>query len=72
MARETFITTNFQARTLAVIEQANVIIAEYAAQGFTMTLRQLYYQFVSRDLLANELKSYKRLVGSCPTPATPG
>ena len=26
-----------------------------------MSLRQLYYQFVSRDLLPNEAKSYKRL-----------
>jgi hypothetical protein len=44
MACEAFVQTNFQARTLDVIEQANVIIDEYAAQGFTMTLRQLYYQ----------------------------
>jgi len=59
--REQFTKIKFQAKTLAVIEQANTIIAEYAAQGFTMTLRQLYYQFVARDLLVNRLKSYKRL-----------
>jgi hypothetical protein len=46
---------------LAVVEQANAIIADYQAQGFTLTLRQLYYQFVSRDLIANNMKSYKRL-----------
>lgn len=28
--------------TLAVIEQARVILKEYAAQGFDLTLRQLY------------------------------
>jgi len=28
-----------------------------------LTLRQLYYQFVSRDLIANTMKSYKRLGG---------
>jgi hypothetical protein len=61
MAREAFANINFQARTLTLIEQANEIISEYAMQGFTMTLRQLYYQFVSRDLLVNQLKSYKRL-----------
>lgn len=44
-----------------VIDQANVIIAEYAAQGYELTLRQLYYQFVSRDLLRNTQKEYKRL-----------
>ena len=46
---------------LAVVEQANVIIAEYSAQGFQLTLRQLYYQFVSRDLIPNKQTEYKRL-----------
>ena len=36
-------------------------IAEYAAQGYDLTLRQLYYQFVSRDLLPNRQSEYKRL-----------
>jgi hypothetical protein len=53
--------TNFRPKTLAVIEQANSIIAEYEAQGFTLTLRQLYYQFVARDLIENTLSEYKRL-----------
>lgn len=43
------------------IEQANQIIAEYAAQGFDLTLRQLYYQFVSRALIPNNDKEYKKL-----------
>lgn len=47
--------------SLAIIEQANNIIDEYRRQGFTLTLRQLYYQFVSRDLLVNSIQSYKRL-----------
>lgn len=46
---------------LAVVNQANAIIAEYLAQGFQLTLRQLYYQFVSRDLIANKQAEYKRL-----------
>jgi hypothetical protein len=32
-----------------------------AAEGYDLTLRQLYYQFVSRDLIANKLSEYKRL-----------
>lgn len=48
-------------KRLAVIEQANQIIAEYEAQGFVLTLRQLYYQFVARDLLANTQANYKNL-----------
>jgi hypothetical protein len=46
---------------LALIKTANQIIAEYQAQGFDLTLRQLYYQFVSRDIIPNTLKSYKNL-----------
>lgn len=50
---------NKSSRTL--IDLANKIIADYRTQGFRLTLRQLYYQFVSRDLIANTLKEYKRL-----------
>lgn len=46
---------------LATIKTANEIIAEYQAQGFDLTLRQLYYQFVSRDLIPNKQSEYKRL-----------
>ena len=60
-AFEAFIDKKFAASSLAIIEQANTIIGEYAAQGFKLTLRQLYYQFVARDLLANTQRSYKRL-----------
>jgi hypothetical protein len=59
--REQFVPKKFQATTLAVIEQANSIITEYEAQGFTLSLRQLYYQFVSRDLIENTVPAYKRL-----------
>lgn len=47
--------------TLKVIDQANTIIEQYAAQGYELTLRQLYYQFVSRDLIPNQQNEYKRL-----------
>lgn len=51
----------FNADRTTKIAKANEIIAEYAAQGFELTLRQLYYQFVSRDLIANNQKEYKNL-----------
>lgn len=54
---------NFRPSTLGMIAKANEIIAEYAAQGFDLTLRQLYYQFVSRDLIPNTQKDYKNLGG---------
>jgi hypothetical protein len=61
MSRQRFVRRTFRAATLAVIEQANAIIDEYEAQGFTLTLRQLYYQHVSRGLIANRPSEYKRL-----------
>ena len=51
----------FSTEVRAILEQANAIIAEYEAQELRMTLRQLYYQFVSRDIIPNTEKSYKRL-----------
>jgi len=59
--RETYIDKNFRAASLTIIGQANTIIEDYAAQGFSLTLRQLYYQFVARDLIPNTERSYKRL-----------
>jgi hypothetical protein len=56
-----YVEKRFNKSTAALIDQANDIIAEYDAQGFSLTLRQLYYQFVARDLLANKLTEYKRL-----------
>lgn len=61
MAIEQFIDKKFQAKTLAVIEQAAQITEDYKRRGFTLTLRQLYYQFVQRNLIENKLSEYKRL-----------
>lgn len=44
-----------------VIAQADEIASSYAAQGYDLTLRQLYYQFVARALIPNTQQSYKRL-----------
>lgn len=59
--KEQFVQINFRPETMTVIEQANTIITEYQRRGFKLTLRQLYYQFVSRDLMANKQQNYKRL-----------
>lgn len=59
--REAFIDRKFSQKSLDLIFLANNICAEYAAQGFDLTLRQLYYQFVARGLLNNKDTEYKRL-----------
>lgn len=58
---EKFIDKRFSAESLKRIEQANEIIGEYDRKGFTLTLRQLYYQFVARDMIPNTEKSYKNI-----------
>lgn len=51
----------FSKSSMQIIDAANAIIEEYQAQGYMLTLRQLYYQFVSRDLVPNTMQSYKRI-----------
>jgi hypothetical protein len=43
---------------LAIVKS---IIAEYGEQGLTLSLRQIYYQFVARNLLANSLAGYQAI-----------
>lgn len=52
---------NFRQARLDMIDTANEIIEAYQADGYTLTLRQLYYQFVSRDLIPNNDKEYNKL-----------
>lgn len=56
-----YIDKTFTLKSLAVIAKANEICADYQRQGFDLTLRQLYYQFVARGLLPNKDTEYKRL-----------
>lgn len=57
----TYVSKRFNASSRVIIKQANELITDYSGQGYTLTLRQLYYQFVARDLLENTERSYKRL-----------
>lgn len=54
-------TPNFRASSLAIIELADRIATDYRRRGFNLTLRQLYYQFISRDAFPNDERNYKRL-----------
>ncbi|MBE3713374.1 hypothetical protein HJ190_18850 [Vibrio parahaemolyticus] len=45
----------------ALVSIAQSIIEDYQREGYTLTLRQLYYQFVARDLIENSERSYKNL-----------
>lgn len=50
-----------RAEAEGLIAQAEVFCEQYAAQGYELTLRQLYYQFVAADLVVNSDKSYNNL-----------
>lgn len=63
MPKIAYVTRDFRNNSLDLISKANTIIAEYEAQGLILTLRQLYYQFVSRDWLPNKQASYNQLGG---------
>lgn len=52
----------FNSATMEIINQAESIIIDYQNQGFNLTLRQIYYQFVSQGLLPeNTERQYKRI-----------
>lgn len=47
--------------TLHTIGLINDIVETYQEQGFTLSVRQLYYQLVARALIENTEQSYKRI-----------
>ncbi|MHC3474670.1 hypothetical protein ACYF6T_39085 [Streptomyces sp. 7R007] len=63
MPRLEYVPKTFTPAHQRLIDMADQICREYATQGFDLTLRQLYYQFVARDVIANKQTEYKRLGG---------
>jgi len=61
MSKIVYTPKNFRAGARNLINLCNGIIAEYQAQGYSLTLRQLYYQMVARGHIENSQKSYKTL-----------
>lgn len=49
-----YIDKRFAQATIDIIETANEIIAEYQEQGFDLTIRQIYYQMVARNLFPED------------------
>lgn len=59
--KETFKEKNFRSDSLALITHCDEVIEEYLGQGLRLTLRQLYYQLVTKNIIKNEERSYKNL-----------
>lgn len=56
---------NFQSASRVMIKIMNGIIDEYMPAGLRLTVRQLYYQLVARDVIPNNMKSYHLTVRVC-------
>lgn len=61
MSKIAFREVNFRAESLALIRRCNAIIAAYQKQGLRLTLRQLYYQLVSANVIPNKERAYQNL-----------
>lgn len=70
-----YISRKFARASLEIIDEANRIIDDYAAQGYDLTLRQLYYRFIAEDAFPESWRdpstgsknvqgNYKRLGGT--------
>lgn len=53
----------FTAAHMEIIEVVNAVLTDYASQGFSLTLRQIYYQMVAHHGLPNKQSEYDRLGG---------
>lgn len=52
---------NFLKKSLDLIEHVNRVIDQYQDAGYTLTLRQIYYQLVVEAIIENTEKKYKNL-----------
>jgi hypothetical protein len=59
--KETYKERRFNYANLNMIDTCNEIIEEYLEDDLKLTLRQLYYQLVTKNIIANEEKEYQKL-----------
>lgn len=48
-------------RSKELIIKINEVLEDYRSQGYVLTLRQLYYQLVSKDLIPNNVTMYQKI-----------
>lgn len=61
MSKIAYIDKKFRKESLETIQNVNSIVDEYARGGYSLTLRQVYYQLVARGFIPNNDRSYKNL-----------
>lgn len=65
MAKTKYESKRISADRMRLIDMANAVAEEYAAAGLALTLRQMHYQFVSRNWYRNNQKNYNLLGDVC-------
>jgi len=59
--REAFKNQRISEDRQLLIGRANEILESYDAEGYRLTLRQLYYQLVARNIIPNRVQEYSKL-----------
>ena len=59
--KQRYIDRKFKAESLDLIAQCDEILRDYVKAGYIITVRTLYYQCVSRNIIPNTERSYKNL-----------
>lgn len=63
MAKHCYVPRNFSAERYALIAYIDQMCRDYQAQGYMLSVRQLYYQLVARGKIPNTERSYQNTAG---------
>ena len=61
MPKICYVEKSFKGERLELIDKINSVIDDYQRQGYSLTLRQAYYQLVARAIIENNERSYKNV-----------
>jgi len=59
--KQKYTDVRFGAPALQMLTRIMGVVESYQRQGYRLTLRQLYYQLVARDIIPNRLQSYQKI-----------
>lgn len=59
--KQSFIDKKFTPESRALLTRILTILERYSAQGYDLSLRQLYYQLVAANVIENSERSYKNI-----------
>ncbi len=63
--KQNYIDKSFRQASLTLIEVINDIIVSYEKKGFRLNVRQIYYQLVTRNTIANNDREYDHITRLC-------